>query len=102
MSIVHPEEYNVSMLLLDSWIRQAVFHEGTIKVTDLHGWYILVDKGDYYVHKYGHTERRHISTKEYLVEIVRERIYRTKGFERNGYSYNFSRGRWTRYKLDDQ
>lgn len=102
MSLVHPERFALSMQLLDAWIKQAVYHEGWIKVTALNGWYIIVDKGEYYVHKYGHTKRWHTSTKEILVRNVSKLITRTGGFEHRGYRYNFSMGEWKRYRLDDQ
>ncbi len=97
MSGDHPEEFDLHDVLLNLWIRQAVYHEGTIKVSHRDS-YVVVNKGKYTFCDEGHIKREK-KRPETVERILKGLIAKYGKLEHNGYEYCFERDRWIRRKL---
>ncbi len=92
-----PEEFDLHDVLLNLWIRQAAYHDGTLKVSHRDS-YVVADKGKYTFCDEGHIKRE-MKRPEAVERILKGLIKKYGRLERNGYEYYFDRGRWLRRKM---
>ena len=93
----YPEEFDLHDLLLDLWIRQAAYHNGTLKV-GYKDSYVVVDKGSYTFCDEGHLKREK-KRPETCERILRGLINKYGKLEHRGYEYYFDKDRWLRKKV---
>mgnify|MGYP001793890112 FL=1 len=92
-----PEEFDLHILLLDLWIRQAAYHDGMMKISHRDS-YVVAERGNYTFCDEGHIKREK-KRPEAIERILRGLIAKYRRLERNGYEYYLERDRWLKRKL---
>jgi len=95
-----PEEFDLHDVLLNLWIRQAVYHEGTLKVSNGRDSYVVVNKGEYTFCDEGHNKKEK-KRPEAIERILRGLINKYGRLEHKGYEYYFKKHRWFRQIISD-
>lgn len=93
-----PEEFDLHDVLLSLWIRQAVYHEGTLKVSNGRDSYVVVNKGKYTFCDEGHIKKEK-KRPEAIERILRGLILKYGRLEKNSYHYFYDKDRWIRKKV---